>query len=104
MNSEMLKAACNDENVIITQHCFNRLREKHIKYRDIVSVLTNGEIIEQYPDDYPYPSCLVFGSSANGRILHVVCGYNEGKIWLITAYWPDAEHWESDMKTRKERK
>ena len=23
----------------------------------------NGEIIEQYPDDYPYPSCLILGVS-----------------------------------------
>ena len=104
MNSEMLKVAGNNENVIITQHGINRLREKQIKYRDVIAVLLNGEIIEQYPDDYPYPSCLVFGHSQNGRVLHVVCGYNEGKIWIITAYWPDNERWEPDMKTRKGRK
>lgn len=28
---------------------------------------------------------------------------DEGSIYLITAYFPDNEQWEDDLKTRKER-
>lgn len=36
--------------------------------------IATGEIIEDYPEDYPNPSCLIFGYNVNGRILHIVAG------------------------------
>ena len=62
----------------------------------------SGEIIEEYPEDYPYPSCLVFGYTLQNRTLHVVVGIGETKLWLITAYQPDPEQWSEDFKKRKE--
>ena len=61
-----------------------------------------GEIIEQYPDDYPFPSCLIFGYSVNNRIIHVVMSDEGTSSRTITAYFPDPEKWESDYRTRKE--
>jgi hypothetical protein len=60
----------------------------------------SGEIIEQYPDDYPYPSVLILGYS-DGKPLHVVTGVGGEKVWLITAYFPTLAQWENDYKTRK---
>ena len=57
-----------------------------------------GEIIEDYPDDYPFPSCLMLGANH----LHVVCGVGAGILWIITAYHPTKDKWEDDLKTRKE--
>ena len=68
---------------------------------DIVSAITNGEIIEQYPSDYPSPSCLVLGYASDGRPLHVVCGSNGVKLWFITAYFPDPIEWTDDFKKRR---
>lgn len=33
--------------------------------------------------------------------VEVCCAIGEGKLWVITAYYPTAEIWENDMKTRK---
>lgn len=60
-----------------------------------------GEIIERYPNDYPYPSCLLLGSAVNKRKIHIVCGIGNGKLYIITAYYPDTDKWENDYKTRK---
>lgn len=60
-----------------------------------------GEIIEQYPDDFPWPSCLIFGHDANGKIIHVVASDNGQFSKIITAYIPNTETFESDLKTRK---
>lgn len=57
--------------------------------------------IEQYPDDYPWPSCLVLGYSGK-RPLHICMGSNGDAAKLITAYWPDPEKWSIDFKQRKE--
>jgi hypothetical protein len=97
-----LRELCrNLDNVEITQHAFLRFRERNIIVKDVISAILNGEIIEQYPDDYPFPSCLVLGLSANNLHLHTVCGIGDKKLWVITAYFPTLELWKSDYKTRK---
>ena len=63
-----------------------------------------GEIIEQYDDSYSYPSCLIYGINLEGKIIHIVCGSNDTELWIITVYYPDNSEWESDLKTRKEKK
>ena len=94
-----LHKLCTDETIEMTQHLQLRMRERGIQYADMVKAITTGEIIEQYPADYPYPSCLILGS--NG--LHVVCGMGGGFLWIITTYYPDQSKWEADNKTRKGR-
>ena len=57
-------------------------------------------IIREYPDDRPYPSCLLlywYGSQP----LHIVCGVGEEELWVITAYKPDPKIWEDDFKNKK---
>jgi len=64
-------------------------------------LLSRGIIIEEYPDDTPYPSCLVSGT-VNGRPLHAVMAYNnvDREAIVITAYEPDTDVW-SDNFTRR---
>jgi hypothetical protein len=68
-----------------------------------VNALIHGEIIEEYPNDYPYPSCLVLGLSPAGKHLHIVCGMSENTLWLITAYYPNPDEWSGDFSVRKEK-
>lgn len=62
----------------------------------------SGEIIEEYPEDYPYCSYLILGLSIKKQYLHVVCGIGNSRLWIITAYFPSIDKWEPDCKTRKE--
>lgn len=43
--------------------------------------IATGEIIEDYPDDFPNPSCLIFGYNVNGQILHIVAGCDNINIY-----------------------
>jgi len=103
LNMDDLQKLCTDETITLTQHLLLRMRERGIKYDDMVHAITNGEIIEQYPDDYPYPSCLILGVTALDKHLHVVCGMGSERLWVITTYYPNLEKWELDYKTRKGR-
>ena len=87
---------------VITQHSRKRFSERGITIADICTAIQNGEIIEQYPDDKPFPSCLIF-AMAGKRPLHVCASIDEDLIYLITAYEPDPIKWEQDWKTRKEK-
>lgn len=86
----------------MTQHAELRRRQRGISIPDIKQAIFNGEIIEDYPNDYPYPSCLVLGYTRQREPLHLVCGVGEGTLFIITAYRPSPEKWKDDWKTRKE--
>ena len=81
-----------------------RLLQRNITQRDVENALIKGEIIEEYENDYPYSSCLVYGINLNNEVIHVVCGSNGEELWIITAYYPNNIEWEDDLKTRKEKK
>ena len=86
-----------------TNHILERLFQRNIRIDDVKSALLSGEIIEQYPNDYPFPSCLVLGRTAAGRILHVVCGSNGEELWLITAYFPNPFEWAENFRQRRKK-
>ena len=92
---------CNKRDLRWTSHILERIFCRGISTDDVKSALTNGEIIEHYPNDYPFPSCLVLGYTATRRLLHVVCGSNGVELWLITAYFPDPAEWTDDFKQRR---
>ena len=56
-----------------------------------------AEVIEEYPADKYSPSCLIYGRTARGRVLHVQANHS-GVI--ITVYDPDPEEW-VDLKRRR---
>lgn len=101
---DLLQRLCKNRDILFSVHSLERLQERGIYRKDIVNAIMNGEIIEQYPDDYPYPSCLILGISTSNNYLHVVCGCNNEIIKIITAYYPTSDKFESDFKTRKELK
>jgi hypothetical protein len=69
---------------------------------EIQEAISSGEIIEEYLDDKPYPSVLIFGTSATNRPLHIVCAYSdeEDLVVIVTVYQPDPSRW-IDWKRRK---
>ena len=60
-------------------------------------------IVEEYPDDRPYPSVLVGGRTDIGRPVHVVCAYvhEEDKLIVITVYEPDPNRWDEEFRQRR---
>lgn len=104
LNIEKIKKLVQSGKIRWTNHIMIRLLQRGIEQKSIEEALLDGEIIEEYEDDYPYPSCLVYGISLDNKIMHIVCGSNGEELWLITAYYPDAIEWKTDYKTRKEKK
>ena len=104
LNINTIKQMIKDGKIRWTNHVIVRLFQRNISQEDIEKALLNGEIIEEYENDYPYPSCLVYGINLNNEVLHIVCGLNEIELWIITAYYPDNIKWEEDLKKRKEKR
>ncbi len=103
MDIKILKSMNKLENIAVTKHAKARLFEREISVDDIVNAIETGEIIKQYEDDKPLPSCLILGLSVNNNYIHIVVSNDENYIYLITAYYPDIEEWNNDFKSRKGR-
>lgn len=78
-----LKALNRLENIIITEHARIRLFERKIYVNDIVNTISTGEIIKQYEDDKPFPSCLILGCTVNNKYIHVVVGLDDEFIYYL---------------------
>ena len=87
-------------HIRITDHADEEAVADGISIEQILNTVFSGEIIEQYPNDKPYPSCLIYSDSEGP--LHSVWPYNETNSWavLITVYRPDAQRW-INWRTRK---
>ena len=92
-----IKSLCQQGKVEWTSHVQQRILQRGISRQDVKEAIIHGKIIENYPEDYPFPSCLILGANC----LHVVCGIGVGTLWIITAYRPSEDKWEDDLKTRK---
>jgi len=65
-------------------------------------VIQTGEVIENYPQAFPFPAKLMFGH-CSARSIHVVAAENRSKqlVIVITTYEPTLDKWEPDLKTRR---
>ncbi|MEK7264454.1 MAG: DUF4258 domain-containing protein [Bacteroidota bacterium] len=102
MNRIVFEKAISSQNIEWRKHALQRMFERGISREDVKDILRNGEIIEEYFDDKPFPSMLIF-KFINNRPLHIVASLNESEsqIFIITAYEPTVEKFESDFKTRR---
>ena len=89
-------------DLIFRLHALRQMFQRRISDSDIRELLGRGKIIEEYPDDLPYPSFLVSGT-VNNRPLHVVMAYNnvDREAIVITAYEPDPDAWSDDYTRRR---
>ncbi|WP_296559025.1 DUF4258 domain-containing protein [uncultured Acetobacterium sp.] len=77
MKIEDLRDLYEKDIVFLTQHVIERCKQRNIRPKHIKEAVMTGEIIEDYPDDFPTPSCLILGFPSIGVPLHVVVARKE---------------------------
>ena len=86
----------------VTDHADEEANNDGISLIEAFETISNGEIIEQYQEDKPYPSCLIFSKLESGDPIHTVWAFNRAtnSSVLITTYRPDPRRW-IDGKIRR---
>jgi len=94
-----IKANC----IRITEHADEEIQADELTYEEVFFSVFQGEIIEYYLNDKPYPSCLIYGKTFPGEPVHSVWAFNEKNEWavLITVYRPDSDRWINWRERRK---
>lgn len=70
LNINDIIEAIRSNHIRITDHADEEAQADQLKYDEIYISVFQGEIIEDYPTDKPYPSCLIFGETFSGDPVH----------------------------------
>ncbi len=103
MNIEVIQSLYRTAKIKWSAHCLERMQERDISIDDVGNCIMSGEIIESYPNDFPHPSCLIFGYTIHHKVLHTVVGYDGKDLHIITAYYPNTIKFMEDLKTRRKK-
>ncbi|MBI2266238.1 MAG: DUF4258 domain-containing protein [Armatimonadetes bacterium] len=103
MNMVDVRGAINAGRVNVTNHADEEMEDDAITAAQLYDSVTQGEIIEDYPDDFPFPSALILGFDESSRPIHAVIAYSDvhEMAFVITAYVPDPERWVNFRTRRK---
>ncbi|NQU06826.1 MAG: DUF4258 domain-containing protein [Calditrichaeota bacterium] len=102
INRDKFVRALEFGRIIWRIHALKRLIERGTDKQSVLKTLNQYDIIDEYPDDKPFPSALFFGYSSE-KPIHVVAAFDgiKEKIFVITVYFPDVTHFESDYRERR---
>jgi len=91
VNIENIFDAIRHNRIRIADHADEEAQADHLLFDEIFISVFQGEIIEDYPTDKPYPSCLIYGETFRKEPVHSVWAYNPVNQWavLITVYRPN---------------
>ena len=77
-----------------SKHAVDQTILREISVQEIREAARESEIIEDYPDDKYFPSCLLLGFTNINRPLHIHCSYPaRDRVKIITVYEPDPALW-----------
>ena len=102
MNIEDIIDAIRNHRIRITDHADEEAQADRLSFDEVFISVFQGQVIEDYPDDKLFPSCLIYGDTFSGEPVHSVWAYNQENRWavLITVYRPDPQRW-IDWRTRR---
>ena len=72
MEIETIQQAIRGGQVRITDHADEEASSDGLSLDEIYASVKRGEVIEDYPSDRPYPSCLIYGPTDAGDPVHSV--------------------------------
>ena len=102
MNLVSLRKAVRKGNYEWKKHTLIRLAERNISQDAILEVILKGKVIEDYSEDQPFSSCLIFKMIEN-KPFHAMVSLDDQnqKAYIITAYEPTLDKFELNFRTRR---
>lgn len=99
MDIETIRTQVRAKHYLIYDHALTEAFKDGLSVQDILYVLLNGDIIENYAERQ---RCLVYAHLPDSIPVHVVVDYARSDLEIVTTYIPDSREW-IRFKIRKSR-
>jgi hypothetical protein len=97
----LLRQAVREQQVKLSLHAAEEALAEHITRHEIEAVILGAQLVEDYPDWWLGPSCLIYGRTDTGRDLHIVVSCAELPVTIITVYEPQPPKWVTPTRRRE---
>ncbi len=90
------------QNLVFSRHAIQKMFFRRISQQEVQQIITYGEVIEENPNDTPFPSYIIL-DFVDSKPIHVVFYYDEVSDtgYVVTAYIPDSNLWMDNFRKRK---
>jgi Domain of unknown function (DUF4258) len=94
--------ALSSQHYRISGHAADEMLADDVEEPQVIHATLTGEIIEDYPNAFPCPACLILGRTPEGIALHAVWAFDPAACYttLVTVYRPDPARWTVDLRRR----
>jgi len=89
----LFKRAVQEGQIKISLHAAEEALAEHITRPEIEAAILSAQLLEDYPDWWLGPSCLIYGQTEAKRDLHIVVSYSGLPVTIITVYEPCPPKW-----------
>lgn len=87
-------------NLRVTQHAQQEMTEEPISLDEVLEAVSQGIVLENYPQHRRGACCLIYGRTRAGRAVHVVCTSAQPTLIIITVYEPKLPKWLTPTQRR----
>ena len=101
---ELVRELVARGDVRISEHGYDELAADSILVRDILAGVSEGVVVEDYPEYPKGPCVLVLQRDYRGQTIHVVWGIPRNAASpavVVTAYRPDPDQWTDNFMRRR---
>ena len=90
------------KRILWTYHLNMRSARRFIRRETILAAVDTFELVEAYPTDKYLPSYLLLARN-DADVLHVLFAVDIAgdSVRAVTAYRPDPDEWEADLRSRR---
>ncbi len=89
----LFKRAVQERRIMLSLHAAGEAVAENITRPEIEAVMLDAQLLEDYPDWWLGPACLIYGRTLTGRDLHIVASYSELPVTIVTVYEPRPPRW-----------
>jgi len=95
-----LRAQAKADEIRVTQHAHQEMAEDDVVLVEVLQAISNGSVIENYPEHRRGACCLLAGFTDQNRPLHIVCTTAQPILIVITVYEPTPPKWITPLRRR----
>lgn len=97
---QRIRAQARDGSIRVTAHAQQAMIDEDMSPAEVRESISQGRILENYPDHLRGACCLLFGATRGGRPLRVVCTSSAPLLIVITVYEPMPPKWVTATQRR----